>query len=66
MIRWTNANLEKLGRGILSADGRYFITARGFLYGANLNWVLYDFTDNSYQDGFRYQRDAKALAEELR
>jgi len=60
MIRWS-----KTGDGIISTDGRYFITARGFLYGATLNWVLYDLRNNSYQDGFRYQRDAKALAEEL-
>ena len=65
MIRWSIVNMEKLGRGIMSKDGRYFITASGFLYGSNLNWVLYDFSNNSYQDGFRYQRDAKALAEEL-
>ena len=63
MIKWSNVDVEKLGRGIMSKDERYFITAKGFLYGANLNWVLYDFTDSTYQDGFRYQRDAKAEAE---
>jgi hypothetical protein len=65
MVRWTNANLEKLGRGILSADGRYFITADGFRTGSKLSWVFYDFTDNSRLEGFWYQRDAKAYAEEL-
>jgi hypothetical protein len=49
----------------MSSNGKYFITANGRLGGSNLNWVLYDFTDNTYQDGFYYQRDAKAYAEEL-
>ena len=64
MIRWTNADVNNR-RGLLSADGKYFVTANGWLTRGVLSWALYDFTDNTYQDGFRYQRDAKAHAEIL-
>jgi hypothetical protein len=64
MIRWSKAEVNNR-LGIMSSNGKYFITANGRLGGSNLNWVLYDFTDNTYQDGFYYQRDAKAYAEEL-
>jgi hypothetical protein len=60
MIKW-----NKSEHGITSSDGKYSITARGWLGGGNLNWIIYDHTDNTYQDGFRYQRDAKAFAETL-
>ena len=64
MIRWSKAEVDNR-IGIMSSNGRYFISARGWLVGGVLNWFLYDFSDNTYQDGFRYQRDAKAFAEEL-
>ena len=64
MIRWSNAEVNNRS-GIMSSNGKYFITAKGWLAGGVLNWILYDFTDNTYQDGFRYQRDAKAYAEDL-
>ena len=60
MIRWA-----KTGHGIVSSDGKYSITARGWLGGGIINWAVYDNTDNTYQDGFRYQRDAKEFAEIL-
>jgi hypothetical protein len=58
MIRWT-----KTGYGIMSSDGKYSISPRGWLGGGVLNWALYDHTEETYLDGFRYQRDAKAEAE---
>lgn len=60
MIRWA-----KTGHGIISSDGKYSITARGWLGGGKINWAIYDHTDKTYQDGFHSQRDAKAFAESL-
>ena len=63
MMRWRKMHIEKIGRGIMSSNGKYFITANGFLSGGILNWVVYNLNDKTYIEGFRYQRDAKACAE---
>lgn len=60
---WRKIHIEGLGKGIMSSNGRYFITTRGRIDGAALNWTLYNLEDMTYEDGFRYQRDAKAVAE---
>jgi hypothetical protein len=62
-MRWRNIDMENLGRGIMSSNGKYFIRTNGFLTGSILNWVVYNLNDRTYIDGFRLQRDAKACAE---
>lgn len=66
MLSWKNAEIQIngkfLGRGIMSKNDRYFITANG-MYGSKLLWILYDLVEGTYEEGFLYQRDAKAHAE---
>ena len=62
-LAWRKMHIESLGRGIMSSNGRFFISANGRIDSASLNWVLYNLIDMTYQDGFRYQREAKAAAE---
>jgi hypothetical protein len=33
------------------------------MYGSKLLWILYDLVEGTYEEGFLYQRDAKAHAE---
>jgi|SanBayMetagenome_1026888.scaffolds.fasta_scaffold17235_2 hypothetical protein len=62
-LAWRKIRIEGLGIGVMSSNGKYFIGTRGRIDGAALNWTLYNLRDKTYEDGFRYQRDAKAAAE---
>jgi hypothetical protein len=62
-LAWRKIHIEGLGIGVMSSNGKYFIATRGRIDGASLNWTIYNLIDKTYEDGFRYQRDAKAAAE---
>jgi hypothetical protein len=59
---WRKIRIEGLGIGVMSSNGKYFISTRGRIDGTSLNWTLYNLRDKTYEDGFRYQRDAKSAA----
>jgi hypothetical protein len=62
-LAWRKIHIEGLGMGVMSSNGKYFVAARGRIDGASLNWTIYNLINKTYEDGFRYQRDAKAAAE---
>ena len=69
-LKWKNMNYaqplpaEFYGRGIETADGRYYVSARFFnSRGSAINWGVINWKTNTYTDGFQYRRDAVAFVE---